>query len=150
MKKNAISPLIATVLLIGFTVSLTAVVMVWSQGLIKKTTAEEGALADTRMDCTNLDFTVDKSCSISGNPKSLTFTIRNLQSTKIDGFTFRSTSLAGTIEKRTALSPFTTQTYDVTTAKSVTTIDIVPILKLGDKYLPCSAQAKTARITACP
>ncbi len=41
MNKNGISPLIATVLIIGFTVSLTAIVMVWGRGLVTQTTEEQ-------------------------------------------------------------------------------------------------------------
>ena len=42
MRKNkrGISPLIATVLLIGFTVALAAMVMTWGSGFIKKTTEQ--------------------------------------------------------------------------------------------------------------
>lgn len=147
MKKKAISPLIATVLLIGFTVSLTVLVMTWGKSFITEKATKEGALAEARIDCTNIDFTIDKSCKKGSD---FNFTIRSLQSTKIDGFTFRSTELANTIERYTALESFATiEINDISIAKSLDTIDIVPLIKSQDKYLPCSAQAKTVRISAC-
>lgn len=49
--KKGISPLIATVLIIGFTVALAAVIMVWGQGFIKGMQTKTQAGADIQLVC---------------------------------------------------------------------------------------------------
>lgn len=56
--KKAISPLIATVLLIGFTVALAAVVMTWGGGFIRKTTESTETSAETTLACANLNLEI--------------------------------------------------------------------------------------------
>lgn len=51
MWKKGISPLIATVLIIGFTVALAAMVMTWGSGFIRKTTEETEASASIALKC---------------------------------------------------------------------------------------------------
>ena len=51
MKKRGISPLIATVLLIGSTIALAALVMVWAQELFKTTTGEQSEETELLMKC---------------------------------------------------------------------------------------------------
>ncbi len=52
--KRAISPLIATVLLIGFTVALAAVIMTWGQGFTKKITGETETTTEQALECAKL------------------------------------------------------------------------------------------------
>ncbi len=146
LNKKAISPLIATVLIIGFTVSLTAVVMTWGKGFITEKTQETSESAETQMRCINLEFTADKAC-ITGNNVQLT--LRNMKSERIDGFRFRSKDLPEVLEELSALEPFTGKNIAKTLSRSVTTIDIVPLVKEGSKYTPCAMQTKTARLTPC-
>jgi len=54
--KKGISPLIATVLLIGFVVAIAAIVMLWGKGFIEERTAKEGALSKAKLDCTNINI----------------------------------------------------------------------------------------------
>ena len=51
MDKRGISPLIATVLIIGFTVSLAAIILIWGQGLQKGMTdnVEMSACIDSKL-----------------------------------------------------------------------------------------------------
>jgi len=51
MQKRGISPLIATVLLIGFTVALAAVVMTWGLDYIRGTTENVGAKTEQALSC---------------------------------------------------------------------------------------------------
>lgn len=63
MNKKAISPLIATVLLIGFAVALAAVVMTWGGGFIRSTTERTETQAGTTLLCaTTLNFDVKVEC----------------------------------------------------------------------------------------
>ena len=49
--KKGLSPLIATVLLIGITISLASLVMVWGQALFKQTTEDTGKSAQAEINC---------------------------------------------------------------------------------------------------
>lgn len=59
--KKGISPLIATVLLIGFTIVLAVIVLQWGSSFFQKTTTETGCDVDLNMQCTdyltNLEIT---------------------------------------------------------------------------------------------
>ncbi|MBS3107878.1 hypothetical protein J4468_03075 [Candidatus Woesearchaeota archaeon] len=58
INKKGISPLIATVLIIGFTVALAAVIMVWGSDFIKSTTDDVDRTTKVQIACTNADFKV--------------------------------------------------------------------------------------------
>lgn len=142
--RKGVSPLIATVLLIGITVTLTGAVMMWGQRFVMEKTQKEGARAEAQLDCMSVEFTVDKSCA-SGS--DLKVTVRNLKNTEIDGFTFRSVKLADTFKMTEKTEGLGTREFTLTGAGSVDTIDIVPLKKADSEYLPCSTQTKTARVT---
>lgn len=141
--KKGISPLIATVLLIGLTVTLTGAVMMWGQRFVTENTQREGSRAEAQLDCMSIEFTVDKSCT-SGN--NLKVTVRNLKNTEIDGFTFRSVNLVDTFKKTEKIEGLETKEFTLENAGSVDTIDIVPLKKADSEYQPCSTQTKTARV----
>ena len=56
--KKGISPLIATVLLIGFTVALAAVLMTWGLDYIRGTTDKVGDQTDQYLLCSDLAFEI--------------------------------------------------------------------------------------------
>jgi len=56
--KRGISPLIATVLLIGFTVALAAVLMTWGLDYIRSTTKQVGSQTEEYLRCTDLAFEI--------------------------------------------------------------------------------------------
>lgn len=56
--KKGVSPLIATVLLIGFIVALVAVVMLWGKGFVMERAQKEGSLAKKQLACTNVKIDV--------------------------------------------------------------------------------------------
>lgn len=58
MKKKGISPLIATVLIIGFTVALAAIVLTWGGGFTKKITETSQLTAEQKMACTDVNIEV--------------------------------------------------------------------------------------------
>ena len=53
MSKRGISPLIATVLLIGFTVILAILVITWVTGVVENTTEETSSSVDAQHKCLN-------------------------------------------------------------------------------------------------
>src|SRR3989344_1221070 len=69
--KRGISPLIATVLIIGFTVALAAVIITWGTGFVQKTQEDVGKQADLSVACSTLNFDIE-SISCSGSVGSIT------------------------------------------------------------------------------
>lgn len=74
MGKKAISPLIATVLIIGFTVALAAVIMTWGQTFIKGMQETSDTSASKEMACaTDVDVSVDvcRENPVDGDPDQM-------------------------------------------------------------------------------
>ena len=71
MNKKGISPLIATVLIIGFTVALAAIVMTWGSTFIRETTETTERSTSQAIKCaTDLSFDITNvSCSSTGGSK---------------------------------------------------------------------------------
>lgn len=90
MYKKGISPLIATVLLIGFTVALFVVVMTWGSGFVRDMTTSTESSTKAALKCTQLDFKITKA-SCSG------LTIENKGSVDIKAFVFRVYDSSGAI-----------------------------------------------------
>jgi len=59
MPRKGLSPLIATVLLIAFTVSIGAILMTWVSSLTKESTGEIGNKSSSIIDCNVADITID-------------------------------------------------------------------------------------------
>lgn len=64
-KRKGVSPLIATVLVIGFTIVLAALTVTWGTKLFKETTEETGKIADFSTKCST-GFNVEYSAVIPG------------------------------------------------------------------------------------
>ncbi len=85
LNKKGISPLIATVLLIGFTVALAAVVITWGSGFVQRiTTGTEDRTTRTVTCTSDVNFEITK---VDCNTKAVTIT--NTGDFPILGFTFR-------------------------------------------------------------
>lgn len=82
MNKKGIEPLIATVLLIGFTVALAAVIMTWGGGFVRDMTTNTEQNTQSALRCTQLSFEI-----ISAKTTGLT--IENRGSIDIKSFVFR-------------------------------------------------------------
>lgn len=54
--KKGISPLIATVLLIGFVVAIGAIVMLWGKGFVTERAEKSGELSKAQLDCTQVNL----------------------------------------------------------------------------------------------
>ena len=71
--KRGISPLIATVLIIGFTVALAAIIITWGSRFVIKTTEDVEEQTDAGLLCSKLNYKISKvECDVTtGNFKSL-------------------------------------------------------------------------------
>ncbi|MDD5178623.1 MAG: hypothetical protein PHT54_05095 [Candidatus Nanoarchaeia archaeon] len=73
LNKKGISPLIATVLIIGFTVALAAVIMTWGQKFTKDIQEQTEETSGSQITCANeVDFEIKKVCLESGNSYRVT------------------------------------------------------------------------------
>ncbi len=150
MKKKAVSPLIATVLLIGFTVALVALLIVWGTNYLQETAEKEGATAEGELECQTVDFTI-QSVSYSGG--NLDVTISNFEKDPIDAFVFR-------VEENGEYYPYQvydsvesavieTITIDISDSGiiSIDTVEVVPRLSIASNvYVTCDKQSVTWQV----
>lgn len=132
--KKGISPLIATVLLIGLVVSVAVVVMTWGRGFVKERAEKEGALSQAQLECNQIEIEV-------GNDYSVT----NIGSIDIDGFIIRS---SGSPEQKDTpqdvLKVSETKSYELGPGD-----EIIPAIRpegAGAPLVPCSDKSKTLRV----
>ncbi len=114
--KKGISPLIATVLLIGFVVAVAAVVMLWGKGFVKERAEKEGALSQAQLECNLIEIEIEEVSEV--------YKVTNIGSRTIDGFIIRTGS--GVIKKPSLLE----------VGNSITEIDSYTLRK-GDEIIPC-------------
>ncbi len=93
--KKGISPLIATVLIIGFTIVLAALVITWGTRLFQTTVSSTETLSKFNVLCsTGVDFeataklTKDVNGNVQNSGKDITMTLTNKKDQKISGFYF--------------------------------------------------------------
>lgn len=148
--KRGISPLIATVLLIGFVVALVLLIALWGKNYIEELAAKRGALAQKQQECQLVEINV-KSMNFVAN--TATLTIENTKDKPVDKFVFRAMNEAGdsleVLEDYTKLGSLEVSQYDVqfTSAGSlIKKVDVIPALKAGkNKYVPCSDKHVTVK-----
>ncbi len=163
LNKKAISPLIATVLLIGATIALAALVMIWSQNLFTTTTERTGSQAETQIKCTSyVSFSITKSCIDSTTTAKITIDNNNEQ--PIEGFKAKVYDVDGAaivtdaIASPNNLGAWSRKEYDIPISGSVDAIDMLPMIKLesgttvtcGQRYVRAgSINSLTTDIPAC-
>lgn len=85
MKKRGISPLIGTVLLIGFTIGLALVVFTWGGDLISNLTEDNSGVG--QLTCFNeVDIELSNGCK---NGADVTFTVENKKDTVVSRYIIR-------------------------------------------------------------
>ncbi|MBI4447482.1 hypothetical protein HY643_00730 [Candidatus Woesearchaeota archaeon] len=139
-RKKGVSPLVATVLLVGFTVVLVALIMIWGKNYLEEKAQKEATLAKTQIECQQVDFRIN-SAKAGAN---LILDIKNLKDARIDGFIFRiGDEVAETGAKKEDGLSSLEQKKDLQvlgiSAVSGATLDIIPRLRAGKgHYVPCS------------
>ncbi|MBU4242420.1 MAG: hypothetical protein KKA65_00610 [Nanoarchaeota archaeon] len=153
--KRGVSPLIATILLVGFTVSIVTLTILWSSGYVQERAQKEDKLAEARLNCENIKFTVIEAYQ-SGS--ELFMTLENQAITKIDAFILRIYGDTGEVEAvdlrqnlkelETKKVNLGTADFDVGVVQTITTVDIIPQIKAGKAtYVPCSGKHIETRMT---
>ncbi len=165
-KKKGISPLIATVLIIGFTVALAAVIMVWGQGFIKGMQEKTEAGADVQLVCAQ-DVVMQVSNVCRDTPTTLKVTVKNDGSKALKKITLRayeSESIIGTADLTAAtgdvLGAFGVKTFPATgtpvtwsagaTPANVRQVEGIPIVTIEGKDIPCTQSGSKYPIGALP
>ena len=150
-RKKGISPLIATTMLVGFTVAVVAMVVVWSRGYIEERAAKEEVLANTKLKCENVKFTVEEACQTGD---TLDINVKNLASQQIDSWILRikgdaveateqGVAIKGLETKEINLGP---NDYDAAAVGIIQTVEVIPAIKAGKgKYVPCTGQMLEVR-----
>lgn len=144
MKKRGISPLVATVLLLGFTVALAAVIMTWGQGFtrdIQKTTEET---SNIQVICaTDVVFDIDNACEVDAN--TVRVVIKNDGARDIDSFKarlYRSGSDVSTANV-TGVSAFGIKSKDISKTGTIKLVELLPVITVGGKSITCSQNSPT-------
>ncbi len=160
--KKGISPLIATVLIIGFTIVLAAVVMQWGGSFVKQLTEEQAESAEAQTKCIGMDFDVgvidisdDITQAATGTAGKITFkvtsnmekSIGDLVVQLVDDSEGSTVTLAHNDPTGVfSLSGYGVDTFDVTIeagSDAITTSDqlrVIPKVTLNDEsVVGCSA-----------
>lgn len=164
MFKKGISPLIATVLIIGFTVALAAIIMTWGTTFSKGMQKSTEATTEEQMSCAQ-DVMIDLSAAcVQDDPsgcyaddstgcKIVKLTVKNDGNKEILRTSARFYKDASTVATNKSilalpLDAYGIRTINVTltddledTADGVTLVEIIPVIKVGEKELTC-AQTK--------
>ena len=167
--KKAVSPLIATVLLIAFAVALGAVVMNWGRGYVEDTQSFARERSDAEVVCTtdidlnivNIDLT-DQVCYNESDTDEYTvyMILENVASRDIDDLSVRvigdksRVPFDGPIGNDTEIEAGSAKlfnfTYDTSIYGNVSQIAISPIIKLSGKDVTCSgSQLKLIGLKSC-
>ena len=143
--KKGISPLIATVLLIGFAVALAAVVMTWGLDFIRQTTENVGKETDKALQCTKLDFEISTVDCTTNKA-----TIANNGEINISAMTFR-VDQGGDITptRQQGIGSLGVKQYDVDLSGSTNIEAIASVLGAGGDEILCK-DAPEKYITNCP
>lgn len=165
MRKKGISPLIATVLIIGFTVALAAVIMTWGQSFIKgmqERTAEstqsgltcaQEVKVDVQNACLDCPDTTPKDGICDSTPAGIKVTTANDGTIKIDTYSIRvyeSSSKVATKSITTSIDAFGITTEPLVSATPATfiftpanvkAVEVVPTISIEGVATTCTASA---------
>ena len=151
MSKKAISPLIATVLIIGFTIVLAALVMQWGGGLFKSVQDQTSKTSDFKIICSS------KLTGMEVTVKDKFVTIDNKNNQDIKGFMIRGYKLDGTVSiydtiptstnlhvacpaNDCTLSAYGRKTYTI--AAGFTDVGVFPMVLVGTETMTCENEWK--------
>jgi flagellin-like protein len=144
LNKKGISPLIATVLIIGFTVALAAVIMTWGQKFTKDIQEQTEETSGSQMTCANtneVNFEIKKVCLESGNNYKIT--ISNDGTKKLEKMQLRfyqSEEMVKVIKDQfpEGIESLGIETKSVdATINNVKKVEAIGVIKLNGKEITC-------------
>ena len=154
MTKKGISPLIATVLIIGFTVALVAMVMTWGSGFLKKTTEETEESTSIALKCASeLDFQISEASCTGGTLGSVK--IDNRGQVQIEEVILRVISDQETSVETLVgpISAFGAKMFTPTVPNSgvPTSVEAIAVISggAGKENVPCQQARREFTIATC-
>jgi flagellin-like protein len=160
---KAVSPLIATVLLIAFAVALGAVVMNWGRGYVEDTANIARERSDTEVKCaSDVDVSVveiDNTAQVcynltggTGGNATLDFIVENKKSTTIEKMQARMIGVATRVPMILDLGPnsnlstnqakYLNFTYNPTTYGIPQQLKLTPYIKVGGQEVSCPSSGE--------
>ena len=154
MEKRGISPLIATVLLIGFTITIAAILMIWGGNLVKERAEKISARTEAQTSCTAKVEIGLNSAKCDTTEEIVKISVENKGSDIINAFRAR-INYDGDSETTTTynlLNP-TSQTslkveYDTSKGMPKSVI-IFPVLNKQSLSYTCSEKSKEIEVEDC-
>ncbi|MBI2110650.1 hypothetical protein HYT51_02625 [Candidatus Woesearchaeota archaeon] len=146
--KKAFSPLVATIILIGFTILLAALVFTWSGRLITETEEIIGTMIQS-----SEDMRIEVEDVAYDSYGTILFTVENKQNKLIDNLTVILTGEEGTQAILTSgLNQYETNRFTILfdpliTGINLTKIEVIPVTIQKKKYLLHSLSKETKFIT---
>lgn len=158
MSKKGISPLIATVLIIGFTIVLAALVMQWGGGLFKSVQEQTGKTSEFKIVCSS------RLSGLDINAKGADVTIDNKNDYDIAGFMIRRYSvdgsnpavyttitadvkngvaqISGRMDVNGELPSYGVKTYKISDLAAGQTVGVFPMVKIEGENMICENEWK--------
>ncbi len=150
MKKKGISPLVATVLLVGFTISLIVIILLWGRAYYEEKDQKEGKISELEADCATAVLLEIKSVSV--DQFKLIMNLNNNGNRDIDGLSVvikgqqnqDTIPLQGPQYKIKKLETKTIEANYTLNVGAPVEVKIVPSLKAGSRYyVGCDDKAVT-------
>lgn len=144
--KRGISPLIATVLVLGFTVSLAAVVMVWGTGFAQRMQTSTEEAAGKQVTCSQSVMFDLRDVTFKGSElaTAITLFLENSGNVKIDGFSaklYGSDSIQN-VEITSGLNvgglANLEANYNLPQTGLIQKVEVSPIINLGGEKVTCA------------
>ncbi len=146
--KRGISPLIATVLLIGFTIAVILLVMLWGKNYIEELAAKKGALAEKQQECQNVEIGVRSASMEAG--QNMVAIIENKKDKAVDKFIFKGLTDDNSeiVESFDKLGGLEIKEYQARFGMNgINKVSIIPSLKAGkNKYVACTDKYVTVKL----
>ena len=149
-EKKAISPLLATVMLIAFVIVLAVLVWFWYSGIIGDYTDKSGIGGDQKC-VQDVEFMITSACN---NSDSVIVGIENSGNAHIIKFNVVITgNITETKETSTGVHMGATAQvsayYDNTTMGTVETVKLIPTIFYQGYSTECSEKIQTANVISC-
>jgi len=140
MNKRGISPLIATVLLVAFVITLAVLVFTWWDQVVKERAAKVGAESESQISCSlQIDFQVKDIC-FDAVTKFISFSVENDGDAPLHGFKVRIEGEDSSGEKVSGVSSIsedveegsakkTAVAYDSSIITSIDSLEIIPVIR---------------------
>jgi|TARA_B100002003_G_C14113175_1_gene535379 flagellin-like protein len=149
MYKKGVSPLIATILLIGFAVALGAVVMNWGKTIVEETSFTVG-------DCSRVNINVDENTLCYGD-NSIQFTLDNIGDIDLESVvlwvvgdknSYQIDLPDSNLKRNTQASKKVL--YDFNSYGNIVQLQFIPKIKSEDSIIPCTKNSQEkSRLRSC-